>query len=191
MVVGVGGQGTLLAAEVIATAGLNMGCDVKKSEIHGMAQRGGSVSSQVRWGTQIFSPVFGQGELDYLIALERLEALRYAHWMRPTGQALISDYRINPISVTTGQESYPTEDAEANAYQCPLHLLIPALQLAESAGQSRANNVVLLGALSVISGADPGAWEAALEQCIPSRYLAVNWAAFEAGRRYMNELRRP
>ncbi|MHB9033561.1 MAG: indolepyruvate oxidoreductase subunit beta [Anaerolineae bacterium] len=187
MVVGVGGQGTLLAAEIIAVTGVQLGYDVKKSEIHGMAQRGGSVSSQVRWGRQIYAPVFGPGEVDYLIALERLEALRYAHWLRQPGCAVISDYRINPLSVTTGQETYPSETVEEKAFSCAQYLVIPALALAEKAGQSRANNVVLLGALSVISGIATEAWESALKECIPTRYLAVNQAAFESGRRYMLE----
>ncbi|MCE5257947.1 MAG: indolepyruvate oxidoreductase subunit beta, partial [Chloroflexi bacterium] len=167
--------------------GVRMGYDVKKSEIHGMAQRGGSVSSQVRWGSRIYSPVFVPGEADYLVALERLEALRYAHWLRSAGRALISDYRINPVSVTAGQDKYPDEAAQIAALRSARHALIPAMQLAEQAGQSRTNNVVMLGALAATLRIETSVWQQALEECIPGRYLAVNQAAFTAGCTFMLE----
>jgi len=107
LMAGVGGQGTLLASGVLAEVGLRAGYDVKKSEIHGMAQRGGSVSSHIRWGTQVHSPLIGTGEADYLVAFERLEALRYIDLLRPGGRVLINDHAIVPGTVTTGNASYP------------------------------------------------------------------------------------
>lgn len=184
LIVGVGGQGTLLAADVIAAVGVRLGFDVKKSEIHGMAQRGGSVSSQVRWGKQVYSPVFTPGEADYLVALERLEALRFAHWLRAGGLALVSQYRINPVSVTTGESLYPDEAFERQVFHSVNYCSIPAMRLAEQVGQSKANNIVLLGVLCAELGYDTAIWGSALEECIPSRFLQVNLAAFAAGRAY-------
>lgn len=181
LVVGVGGQGTLLAAEIIAAVGVQFGYDVKKSEIHGMAQRGGTVSSQVRWGQRLFSPVISPGEVHYLIALERLESLRYAHWLRPEGQALVSDYRISPVSVTTGEKAYPGVAIERSAFTPAGYTSVPAMQMAGQVGQSRANNVVMLGVLSTFCQPDAEVWLQALAECVQPRYLEANRAAFLAG----------
>ncbi|NLV74179.1 MAG: indolepyruvate oxidoreductase subunit beta [Chloroflexi bacterium] len=186
-VVGVGGQGTLLAADVIATLGMLQGLDVKKSEIHGMAQRGGSVSSQVRWGSQVFSPVFVAGEADCVIALEQLEALRSLHWLKPGGIALISDYRINPVAVTMGRAQYPSNDA-VSGYLADVHSIsVPAMQLAIQAGESRTNNVVMLGVLAAQYGLNDALIRQALELSVPERFLEANLRALQAGRAYYQE----
>ena len=113
---GVGGQGTLLAADVVALVGIELGLEAKKSEIHGMAQRGGSVVSQVRWGRRVHSPIIRAGGADVLVAFERLEALRYADQIRPGGILLVNDYAIVPISVTSGNGTYPTSEQESAVY---------------------------------------------------------------------------
>lgn len=184
LLAGVGGQGTLLAADLVALAGLQAGYDVKKSEVHGMAQRGGSVTSHVRWGERVYSPLIPAGEVDYLLAFERLEALRYADQVRPGGTLLINDQRITPITVTSGNSTYPGEEDEERAYagttlRC---YYVPALSIAEQLGQARVNNVVLLGALSALLELPEELWQQVIAERVPAHTLALNKAAFAAGR---------
>ena len=110
LLAGVGGQGTLLASDILAEIGLRAGYDVKKSEVHGMAQRGGSVTSHVRWADKVYAPLIGQGEVDYLLAFERLDGLRYVEQLRPDGTLVVSEHGIPPISVTAGKDEYPTDE---------------------------------------------------------------------------------
>jgi indolepyruvate ferredoxin oxidoreductase beta subunit len=185
LLAGVGGQGTLLAADVVARVGLELGWDVKKSEIHGMAQRGGSVTSQVRWGRQVYSPLIEPGQVDYMVAFERLEALRYAAMLRPGGALLINDYRIAPVSATFGDAVYPDDAAERAAYAGQVQRLfyLPAMELAAAVGNARANNVVMLGALSaLLPDVAEEAWLEVIAQRVPPRSLAANQAAFRCGR---------
>lgn len=187
LLVGVGGQGTLLAADVVALVGMEMGCDVKKSEVHGMAQRGGSVTSHVRWGEHVHSPLISPGQVDFFVAFERLEALRHANMLRADGKALINDYRIVPVSVTTGNGRYPTEEDEARAYAAmassPYYL--PAIEIAERAGNPRVNNVVMLGALAVFLDVPEEVWQEVITRRVPQRFVAVNQRAFAEGRAEM------
>lgn len=185
LVVGVGGQGTLLAADLIALAGVAAGLDVKKSEVHGMAQRGGSVISQVRWAQKVYSPLIPQGEVDYLIAFERLEAVRYAHWLRSGGVALINDYRIPPLVVSAGLMSYPNEETQEAAFAGAKRFLVPAVSLAQRVGNMRVNNVVLIGALAGLLSLDSELWEGVIRQRVPQRTTAVNLAAFRMGWAYI------
>lgn len=184
---GVGGQGTLLAADVISLVGMALGCDVKKSEVHGMAQRGGSVTSHVRWGRRVHSPLVATGEADYVVAFERLEALRYAGLLRPDGRLLINDHRIVPITVTSGSQLYPTEEDEERAYVAlgiePRY--VPAMHMAEALGQPRVNNVVLLGALSTMLEVPEEVWRDVIVKRVPERYAELNRRAFETGRSFM------
>jgi len=186
LLVGVGGQGILLAADVIALVGLESGLDVKKSEVHGMAQRGGSVNSHVRWGERVFSPLIAPGEVDYLIALERLEALRYADQLRPNGVLLINDYRIMPVSVTSGSDIYPSADDEDRAYSGIIErrLYVPAMSIARELGQTRVNNMVMLGALSSFLDVSKDIWLEVISRRVPERYIELNQRAFLAGRAY-------
>jgi indolepyruvate ferredoxin oxidoreductase beta subunit len=188
---GVGGQGILLAADLVALAGLEMGLDVNKSEIHGMAQRGGSVSSQVRWGERVYSPIIVPGEVDYLLAFERLEALRYVNALRPGGTVLINDYRIAPVSVTSGTDVYPTPEEEERAYGGITHYYIPAMSIAQELGNARANNVVLLGALSALLDVPEKVWLDAIASRVPERFVALNQKAWAAGRAFLSESRGP
>jgi len=182
---GVGGQGILLAADLVALAGLEMGLDVKKSEIHGMAQRGGSVSSQVRWGERVYSPLIVPGEVDYLLVFERLEALRYVDALRPGGKMLINDYRIAPVSVTSGTDLYPSAVDEEKAYADIEHYYIPAMDIAQKIGNARANNVVLLGALSALLDVPEKVWLDAIALRVPERFVALNQKAFAVGRAFL------
>lgn len=184
LLVGVGGQGTLLASDVLAATGLRGGYDVKKSEVHGMAQRGGSVSSHVRWAEHVFSPLIGRGEADFLLAFEELEAVRFAHLVRPGAVVVVNDYAIPPVSVSAGSDVYPDDEQVRRvlAAVSPRVHYIPGMALAEGLGNVRANNVVLLGALSRFVEVDPEIWLQAIAERVPARTLEVNRAAFLAGR---------
>jgi indolepyruvate ferredoxin oxidoreductase beta subunit len=185
LLVGVGGQGTLLASHVVAQVGVRAGFDVKKAEVHGMAQRGGSVSSHVRWGKEVRSPLIGRAEADYLIAFEKLEALRYVVMIRPGGIAIVGDMRIPPLSVSSGSDVYPGDEdvwrilGEVAADVHP----VSSIHLAEEAGSTRAHNVVVLGLLSaLIPDVPPDTWLKVVEERVPERFIEVNRRAFEAGR---------
>jgi len=184
---GVGGQGTLLASNVLAQVGVRADFDVKKAEVHGMAQRGGSVSSQIRWGDKIHSPLIGRGEVDYLIAFEKLEALRYASVLRPGGTVLVGEMRIPPLSVSSGDDVYPDDDLlKSTLGQVADRLiLIPSICLAEEAGNVRAHNVVVLGALSrLIQEVPPETWLQVVSEWVPAKYVEVNQRAFQMGREF-------
>jgi indolepyruvate ferredoxin oxidoreductase beta subunit len=186
MLTGVGGQGTLLAADIVGLVGMQLDLDVKKSEVHGMAQRGGSVISHVRWGERVHSPLIAAGEVDYLIAFERLEALRYASLVRPGGVVLVNDYRIAPVSVSSGNDTYPDPAAEEQAYGDGLRrFLVPAIEIAQRLGQARVNNIVLLGALSHFLPAPVEVWLEVISGRVPERTIALNREAFTLGRAYM------
>jgi len=185
LVVGVGGQGALLASNVLAEVGILAGFDVKKAEVHGMSQRGGSVNSHVRWGEQINSPVIGAGQVDVLISLEKLETLRYLDMLRKDGLALVGEFKIPPLTVSSGAEIYPDDERIRRVvHQVTQDLLfVPTLRLAEEAGTTRAHNVVLLGALSArIEDAPPETWLQVIEARVPQKYMALNRKAFELGR---------
>jgi indolepyruvate ferredoxin oxidoreductase, beta subunit len=180
--VGVGGQGTLLASEILCRVALLSGKDVKKSEVHGMAQRGGSVVSQVRIGEKVYSPLIALGETDALVAFEKLEALRYAHYVAPDGVALVNDQEIRPVTVSSGQATWP-EDLDGKLKEAfPKLELIPALEIARKLGSVRVVNVVMIGALSKHLDIDESIWRQAITELVKPQYLEFNLKAFEAGR---------
>jgi indolepyruvate ferredoxin oxidoreductase beta subunit len=185
LLVGVGGQGTLLASNVLAQVGIRAGFDVKKAEVHGMAQRGGSVSSQIRWGRKIYSPLISEGEVDYLVAFEKLEALRYVGMLRPGGAVLVGEMSIPPLSVSSGDDVYPSDEQVRRvigAATDDVHF-IPSLRLAEEAGNIRAHNVVVLGALSsLIEQVEEETWLEVIAEQVPEKYVEVNERAFQMGR---------
>ena len=186
LVVGVGGQGALLASNVLAEVGVRAGYEVKKAEVHGMSQRGGSVNSHVRWGSEVLSPVIGRGEVGYLLALEKLEALRYLSMLRPGATALVGEFKIPPLSVSSGSDHYPNDEEIKRALMQVTqdYHFIPTLTLAREAGSPRAHNVVLLGALSaLIDDVLPETWLQVIEERVPDKYVELNRRAFEAGRR--------
>lgn len=184
MLVGVGGQGTLLAANILADVGLSTGYDVKKSEIHGMAQRGGSVSSHVRWGEQVFSPMAGKGEVDILLGFEMVEALRYIEFLRQGGRAILSTHKIPPISVTSGGAEYPSEARFIGVVEQVTkdYILVPAVEIAQQLGNARAHNLVVLGTLSAWLSVEENVWLEAATRHVPAKALEVNLEAFRRGR---------
>ena len=179
--VGVGGQGTILVSDLLALAAMAAGFDVKKSEIHGMSQRGGSVVSQVRFGPLVRSPIIPEGATDILVAFERTEALRYAHLLRLGGILLVNHLEKTPVSVSSGAQP-PVADPDARLAAYPGLRLIEAEDLARQAGNPRTANVVLLGALSRHLPSIPAdAWQSALHTRVPAKFLDVNLRAFSLG----------
>ena len=179
--VGVGGQGILLTSDILALAAMHAGLDVKKSEIHGMSQRGGSVISQVRFGTRVFSPIVPDGASDILVSFERTEALRYVHLARPGAKILVNDMERIPVTVSSGLQP-PARDLAQRLAAYPGLMLVDANPLAIQAGNLRAANVVVMGALSKLVPFDEEHWQAAMRERIPANLLDVNLRAFGLGR---------
>jgi indolepyruvate ferredoxin oxidoreductase beta subunit len=185
LLAGVGGQGTILASNVLAEVGLAAGFDVKKSEVHGMAQRGGSVNTHIRWdAVRVYSPLIGLGEADVLLAFERAEALRYADYLRAGGVAIVDEHAIEPITVTSGGAHYPTlGELRALLDGVTEHVHgVPGTDIARELGNHRAANVVLLGTLSTFLDVPVDTWLAVIESRVPPKYVALNRQAFERGR---------
>ena len=179
---GVGGQGIILASTIVARAALHAGHDVKTNEVHGMAQRGGSVVAEIRYGHKVHSPLVEPGTAVALAALERIEALRYAHYLMPGGLAVVSTLSIVPVTASSGQATYPA-DAEARLRAVfPRLVYIDATGMADGVGNAKAGNVVILGALSTGLDLPEAAWVASIRESVPAEHLALNQAAFAAGR---------
>jgi indolepyruvate ferredoxin oxidoreductase beta subunit len=185
LLAGVGGQGTILASNVLSDVALAAGFDVKKSEVHGMAQRGGTVNTHVRWDAeQVYSPLIGLGEADMLLVFEEAEALRYAEYLKPGGVAVVNQHTIEPVTVTSGGARYPTE-ADLRAVYAALTdrlILVPGTAIARDLGNVRAANVVLLGALSTFLDVPAETWLEVLEARVPPKYVELNRQAFLRGR---------
>jgi indolepyruvate ferredoxin oxidoreductase, beta subunit len=179
---GVGGQGTLLASEVLCGAFLLEGYDVKKSEVHGMAQRGGAVTTHVRYGPKVHSPLIEPGTADLLVAFEKMEALRFLHYLREGGTVVANAQEIHPPPVATGQARYPERVAERLRAVTPRVFLVDALAAALSLHEVRAVNVVMLGAASHALPLGEEAYVEALRAGLPERIREVNLMAFRAGR---------
>ena len=183
MIVGVGGQGTLLASKLLGKLLLQQGFDVKVSEVHGMSQRGGSVVTYVRWGDKVYSPIVDKGQADYIVSFELLEAARYAEFLKPGGVIITNTQQIDPMQVITGKAEYPA------AIQEKLKALglrvdaFDALSLAEEAGTSKAVNIVLLGRISRSFDFTEAEWMQAIEESVPAKFLEINKKAFLLGRK--------
>ncbi len=182
LLVGVGGQGILLASEILSETFMCAGFDVKKSEIHGMSQRGGSVVSHVRYGKEVFSPTVPEGEGDILFGFELMETCRSLPLLKKGATVIANDLRISPTSVLMGHEPYPDGLAEKIKEQFPDFLLVDGQQLATEAGNPRAANTVLLGAVSRRLDIAEEYWFMALEKMVPKKALEVNKKAFLMGR---------
>ncbi len=180
VIVGVGGQGTLLASKILGHLALEAGCDVKVSEVHGMAQRGGSVITHVRVGEKVNAPLVASGGADFLLAFEELEAARAAHFLKPGGALIVNVQRILPMPVITGSAKYPEEPLCASEEVCRMQRL-DALQMAEASGSQRAVNLVLLGALSRHLPWGKDVWHKAIGACVPPKTLDINLKAFDQG----------
>lgn len=184
LLAGVGGQGTLLASDIVAEVGLHAGLDVKKSEVHGMSQRGGAVTSHVRWGTRVASPLCEMGKVDFFIAQEMLEALRWLAYLKPGGTIVLNKQRWVPISTTYGQDVYPAEEhvMATVSGRAGKVLALDAIAISEKLGNRRAANSVLLGILSSQLDADAEDWLAVVEKNVPQKHKEVNRQCFLAGR---------
>jgi indolepyruvate ferredoxin oxidoreductase beta subunit len=183
LLAGVGGQGTILASDILAEIGLRLGYDVKKAEIHGMSQRGGSVVSNLRWAPKVFSPIVPRGTADVLIAFEKLEAARFADYLRKGGVALVNDYSIPPVTVSSGTSIYPSDEAireSLDALADEQHW-VNGLAIAEGLGNVKTANVVLIGAFSAMIDLPDDIVLAAIEARVPAKHLAINRQAFTAG----------
>ncbi|OPL19666.1 MAG: hypothetical protein AVO35_01460 [Candidatus Aegiribacteria sp. MLS_C] len=181
IICGTGGQGILLASEVMCAAALSAGNDVKKSEVHGMAQRGGSVSSHVRFGEKIYSPLVEEGCADLILAMEKMEGLRWAPYLSPVGKLVACDLRIFPMTVNTGLAEYPDVDALMIEHGLPVQL-VPAVEIAEELGNMRVVNVVLIGAVSPHLPMEVEHWHRAIRERVPAKHHEVNLEAFRRGR---------
>ena len=179
---GVGGQGTILAADLLARAALAAGLDVKVSEIHGMAQRGGSVTTTVRFGENVDSMIADLGDSDFVVSFETTEALRNLPYLKKGGHMLVSDETMTPMTVLIGAQSMP--EHPQTTLESHGALLIPALQIAQEAGTAKASNVALLGALSVFLDFDQAIWEEVIAQRVPAKTIETNLKAFEQGRAF-------
>jgi indolepyruvate ferredoxin oxidoreductase beta subunit len=182
LLVGVGGQGILLASEILSEAAMLAGFDVKKSEIHGMSQRGGSVVSHVRYGSEVFSPIVPEGEGDILFGFELMETCRSLPLIKPGGTVVANDLQISPPSVLMGQETYPADLVLRIQDRFPDFLLVNGQEIARDAGNVRAANTVLLGAVSRRLAIAEEFWMKALGKMVPPKALEVNKQAFLIGR---------
>ena len=182
--VGVGGQGTILASDVLAETGIKLGFDVKKAEIHGMSQRGGSVVSNLRWGKQVFSPIISMGSADILIAFEKMEAVRFAAYLKPNGLIFVNNTAIDPITVSAGKVLIPPMSRYASSLSqvSPNIYWVEGEKIAEGIGNAKTANTVMIGVLTSILGLPDAIVMEAISQRVPAKYLEVNQSAFDAGR---------
>ncbi|MBQ5906426.1 MAG: indolepyruvate oxidoreductase subunit beta [Clostridia bacterium] len=182
MIVGVGGQGTLLASKLLGRLLLKRGYDVKVSEVHGMSQRGGSVVTYVRYGEKVYSPVVDKGEADFIISFEMLEAARWVEYLKKGGTIVTNTQQINPMPVIIGAAEYPQNLAEKIAEKGINIEAFDALSLAEEAGTSKAVNLVLLGRISKYFDFTDEEWMDAIEKSVPAKFLELNKKAFAMGK---------
>ena len=182
MIVGVGGQGSLLASRIIGNVLLSQGYEVKVSEVHGMSQRGGSVVTYAKYGDEVSSPVIVKGEADIIISFEQLEAARWLPYLKKGGHLVTSTQQIDPMPVIGGSAVYPENIIEKIKALGVDVIAVDALTLAEQAGTAKASNVVLMGVVSKKMQFEESVWQAALEQCVPAKFLELNKKAFALGR---------
>ena len=184
MIVGVGGQGTLLASRILGHVLMGEGYDVKMSEVHGMSQRGGSVVTYVKYGDKVASPLVDEGEADYILAFERLEAARWLSFLKKDGKLILNDQRISPMPVITGAMEYPENIVEKIDAKGVNLISCDALAMALEAGNAKSVNVVLIGVLSALTEFPEDVWQKALEACVKPKFLELNKKAFALGRDY-------
>ena len=187
LLVGVGGQGTILASKILTLAALSQGYAVKMSEIHGMAQRGGSVVTQVRLGEEIGSPVIDEGDADLIVAFEQLEGYRWAHYLREKGTLIVNRQKIMPLPVLTGAAEYPDDIIGRLRQRLSRVVEVDGLRLASEAGNARATNVVLVGILAYFMDFPEETWQDALKARMPEKLLELNRRAFAVGYRYAQD----
>lgn len=182
LMVGVGGQGVILASEILSDVMMRAGYDVKKSEVHGMAQRGGSVSTHVRFGTKVYSPLIKKGDADILFSFEILESVRYLDFLKKDALIIVNNQKVLPPSVTLGADIYPDNIPEILRARFANVDMIDALETAKRAGNARALNVAFLGALSRYIEVDESIWKDVISSMLPPKLVEVNIKAFSLGR---------
>ena len=180
LLVGVGGQGTILASKILTQGLIENGYDVKMSEVHGMSQRSGSVSTQVRFGTKVYSPIIGEGTADILVSFEEMEAARYAHFLKKDGKVVVNTYRIPSMPILTGTRDYP-DDIIGMLRQRVSTMALDATGIAEKVGNPKSANVVLLGALVKAMGLTDIDWDPIIAKTVKPAFIDVNRKAFAAG----------
>ena len=180
LLVGVGGQGAILTAKVLVNGLMEAGYDVKMSEVHGMSQRGGSVSTQVRFGDRVYSPLIGKGAADVIVAFEKMEAVRYSDFLKPDGIAVINDYEMASATTAAGLAEYPAGCLEAMESHFKTYSL-KAADIAASLGSTKCMNVVLFGALVKALKLDGIDWESVIRETVPPKFIELNIAAYKAG----------
>ena len=181
LVAGVGGQGTLLTAKVLGNLLTSEGFDVKISEIHGMAQRGGSVVTHVRYGSKVYSPIVEPAGADIIIGFEKMEALRWAHYLKPGGKMIVNDQKILPMPVISGVAEYPDDILKQLKEICSDLYVLDAVSIAKKIGNTKVFNVVVLGVLARFMDIDLDSWSRAMHKTVPERFLDLNLKAFELG----------
>lgn len=181
MIVGVGGQGTLLASRILGNVALKLNFDVKVSEVHGMSQRGGSVVTYVKFDKKVFSPLVEKGEADIILAFEQLEALRWVDYLKEGGRMLVNEQKINPMPVIIGKAKYPENIIQKIKDNYKNTISIDALRIAKECGNIKAVNVVLLGLLAKSTDIAKDIWMEAIKETVPQKFLDANVKAFEAG----------
>jgi indolepyruvate ferredoxin oxidoreductase beta subunit len=191
MITGVGGQGVVLASDIIGETAIAAGFDVKKTDTLGMAQRGGSVVSHLRIATVVRSPLIKEGEVDVILALEKLEAARWSHFLRPDGTAIINNYEQPPQSVNLGQEEYPDQEAILASLKRRTDSIyvIDATELAKKLGNVRTFNILMLGCLSVFTPIELNVWKESIARRLPENIREINLTAFETGRKEIEGVR--
>ena len=181
MIVGVGGQGSLLASKLMGNVLMAQGFDVKVSEVHGMAQRGGSVVTYVKYGDKVYSPVIAEGEADVIVSFEKLEAARWLPFLKEGGKLIVNDQEIDPMPVITGAAEYPQNISEAIKATGASMIELDALSLAVKAGSAKAVNVVLIGAMASHMQLSYETWTNAIRNTVPEKFLDMNLEAFRLG----------
>lgn len=181
LLVGVGGQGTILASRILSHVGQAAGYDIKVSEIHGMAQRGGSVVTQVRMREKVYSPIIEEGGADIILAFEKLEAMRYLNYVKPEGSLIVNNQEVYPVPVLAGLATYPEGITDYLKAKAKNVILLDALNIAKECGNTKATNVVLVGVLASLLHFPLENWMEALEAKVPERFIEVNKKAFQAG----------
>jgi len=189
LVVGVGGQGTVLSGDILAEVGMTVGYDSKKSDVLGLAIRSGSVISHIRWGEKVNAPMSMKGTVDYLLAFEPLEAMRMTEYLNQNSTAIVNEYQIPPAAVTTGQVTYPQIETIKQALAASTQTIyyINATEKAQELGNIKAVNILLLGALSSLFEIPPRVWEDVIAKYVPDRFRELNLSAFQAGRGLIGE----
>ncbi len=181
LLAGVGGQGTILTSKILSNGFLQQGYDVKMAEIHGMAQRGGSVTTQIRVGDQIFSPVIEKGQADIIVAFEKSEALRWLDYLKPDGILIVNDYMIEPFTVSLGISPYPYTFLNEYSQKIKHLHVFNAFKTAQDLGNAKSMNVVLLGAIVKYLQLDMIDWPSVIQDQLPEKHVAINMKAFHAG----------